>query len=121
MQKKPGLKTILSLVKPKIKCIHCGGECPPTDTAYSNWCDECFLNPPLGHRFREATPEDIAQMLNYQEKSKASLAAKKANKKAFATTSDTISQQKGTGKKRTITVDNNNLNSDDDLIFNCQA
>jgi hypothetical protein len=115
---KPGLKTILSSTRPKIKCIHCKKECPSSYTDYFNWCDDCFLNPPLGHRFRKTTPEDIAQMLDYQEKAKACVAARKARKKAFEVAHNT-SQQQGKSKKRAATKDNDS-NGDDDLIFNYQ-
>lgn len=116
---KPGLKAILgSAVKPKTKCIHCDNKCPPSYTDYLNWCDECFLNPSLGHRFRKTTPEDIEQMLDYQEKAKACVASKKKRKKAFADAND-ANQQQGKSKKRVTTV-GKDLNGDDNLIFNHQ-
>jgi hypothetical protein len=116
---KPGLKTILgSVVKPKIKCIHCKAECPPSCTAYLNWCDDCFLSPPLGHRYRKTTPEDIKKMLDYQQKTKACVATKKERKKAFADANN-ANQEQNKGKKRAATKDNDS-NGDDDLIFNYQ-
>jgi hypothetical protein len=114
---KPGLKTIIgSAVKPKTKCIHCGNECPPSYTDYFNWCDICFLNPPLGHRFQKTTPEDITQILDSQAKARACVAARKERKKNFADANN-ANQPQGKGKKRTTTKDDD---SSDNLIFNYQ-
>jgi hypothetical protein len=114
---KPGLKTILgSIANPRTRCIHCDKECPLSYTNYFNWCDECFLNPPLGHKFPKTTPEDIAQILDSQEKAKACMASRRARKKAF-TDAHNADQQQGKGKKLATTKDND-LNDDDDLIFN---
>lgn len=63
---------------------------PHSANQYADWCDLCFCELPLNSRFKRATPKDLEDMKERQEKTRESLkqrALDRKNKVGKTTTS----------------------------------
>jgi hypothetical protein len=77
-----------------MQCIWCKAEINfASNTAYRNWCDECFVSRPLSDRWSQTTPQEMNKISTLRQyldgKRKAKLAKKKGE-----------SESKEPGKRR---------------------